>query len=284
MRKCVEIGIEKKRKFTLRMEEIDARRAAPYHHKVSDSRQMVEGAIDKHGDKIAVACSFGKDSTVILHLAREVDPDVLVVFNNTLIEFRETYALRDRLKDEWNLNLIETRPKKGFWQCVDEYGYPKIRFKKKEPACCDYLKLNPMVEVVKENGLQAIMTGLNADESYQRKWVFAWYGDFYEMEKRMPWPVWKYHPIAFWSEEEVWRYIRENEIPENEAYKKHKIARVGCRFCTAHIGWEKQMARTDPAVYRKIAKVHSLEDFAAKSSIREGEKGDIGDRVEATLG
>lgn len=251
---CFDEGSEKKKKFTLQIEEIDRRRALPFEEKVANSQEMVAKAIAKHGDKLAVACSFGKDSLAVLHLALQHDPDVLVVFNNTLIQYRQTYEIRDRLVEEWNLNLIETRPIKKFWRCVEEYGYPGIRFRHKEPECCDYLKILPMVQVVKDRKLKAILTGLNADESYQRKWVFAWYGDFYEMEKRMPWPVWKYHPIAFWNIDEVWRYIEENKIPKNRAYEELDVKRVGCRFCTAHLGWKEQVARLFPRTYEKMMK------------------------------
>ena len=53
-----------------------------------------------------VACSFGKDSITILHLIRKHQPDIPVVFNNTLVQHPETYAYMKEMKELWNLNLF----------------------------------------------------------------------------------------------------------------------------------------------------------------------------------
>ena len=74
-------------------------------------------------DKIVVAWSGGKDSTLIFWLVRQINPDITVVFNNTGVELPETIKFIRRMTAEWNINLIETKPYlKNFWQCVKEYG------------------------------------------------------------------------------------------------------------------------------------------------------------------
>ena len=94
----------------------------------------------------------------------------------------------------------------------------------------------------------SVFTGLNYDESYQRKWTFIKYGWLHKSKEG----VMKAHPIAYWSTKEVWQFIKDNNIPINPAYAKYNVKRVGCMVCTAFIGWEKQMAKNFPKLYEKI--------------------------------
>ena len=59
-----------------------------------------------------VAFSGGKDSTVVLDLARRADPNVPVCFFDSGLEFPETLTYIDELTNRWNLNLhvIPARP------------------------------------------------------------------------------------------------------------------------------------------------------------------------------
>lgn len=248
---CFEKGQERKKMVSERLTRHDEMIAKPFEEKLDYAGEMVAEAVREHDEKLALSCSFGKDSTVVLHLALKENPRVPVIFCNTGVEARETIEFKEKLTKDWDLNLFELKPETTFWKIVKEHGYPEIRFKKREPRCCEELKIKPVVKATKEHGFEAIMTGLTAAESYQRKWVYIWFGDKYQMKKRMPWPIWKYHPIMFWTPDEVWRYIRENGLPHNRFYEK--APRVGCIPCTAYIGWKEQMAELFPGLYKKIA-------------------------------
>ncbi|MBD3355071.1 phosphoadenosine phosphosulfate reductase family protein, partial [Candidatus Woesearchaeota archaeon] len=84
-----------------------------------DAEELTKQAIERYKENIAVACSFGKDSIVVLHMALKYKPDIKVMFNNTGVEFPETIKYKEMLVKKWNLNLIETKPIKTFWQCVE---------------------------------------------------------------------------------------------------------------------------------------------------------------------
>ena len=75
----------------------------------------------------AIGCSFGIDSLVALHLCLKARPDILVVWNNTLVEYPDTVKFARRLAKEWNLNVVETKPRKTFWEIVERYGFPLVR-------------------------------------------------------------------------------------------------------------------------------------------------------------
>lgn len=241
-----------------------------------EAETLIKEAIDRYGEHISVSCSFGKDSLVVLHMALKHDPNVKVVFFNTGVEFPETLRLKDRLKKEWSLNLYETKPyHKSYWDCVEEYGLPRIRASKKTkgsnvPRCCIYLKERPASIIQKELGLMATMTGMQAVESRSRKLLALRYDN-----KKAPYMerdniefcsqrwytrstgMWYYHPIMLWTTKEVWDYTREHELPVNEVYTKWNgvYDRCGCLPCTAYIGWEKKLSKSHPSLYRHLKRL-----------------------------
>jgi len=245
------------------LDNFDRLRNLSYEEKLKMAHDIIREALNRF-KRVAVACSFGKDSVIVLHLVRQYKPDVLVVFSNTGVEMRETLQYRDFLVKEWNLNYIEAKPKMTFWEIVKKYGYPATRFMTKEkmqliregkalnvgvPKCCEILKEKPAQEVYRKKHIQCVFFGIRWDESYNRKWTIIKHGTlFYHKGQK----IWKCYPIAYWSDLDAWRYIEENNIPLNKAYEK--VDRVGCIVCTAYKDWEKDMARLYPALYRKIAK------------------------------
>jgi phosphoadenosine phosphosulfate reductase len=217
----------------------------PFEMKLARTRQLVR--LFARRDDAFVSCSFGKDSTVVLWLCLQENPNIKVVFNNTGVEFKETLELKERLRAEWKLNLIETKPKTSFWEVAERHGLDDG--KKYRDACCDALKDAPMREAVRRFGLKYSFTGLTAMESRIRMWRICGSGDSYYSRKD---GVWRIHCIAYWTPEEVWRFIRENGLPVNRAYERYGLERVGCVFCTSHRDWRRQVATVNPRAYRLI--------------------------------
>jgi len=231
-----------------------------FETKLAYTEALMEGMIKQYGDRITVSCSFGKDSVVMVHLAIKFKPDIAVYFSNTGVEYPETLDYRDLLVDAWKLNYFEGKPIKSFWKCVEEYGYPKPRrlsYSKKrkrsnvdKPKCCVYLKEKPAADFYRDQGMEAAFIGLTWDESQQRRWTIIKFGDHHLVKKFVHTPLRKIWPLAYWTVEDVWKYIRDKGLPVNEIYKINK--RNGCMPCTGFIGWEKQLANAKPGLYRKV--------------------------------
>jgi len=225
---------------------------------------IIRKAFQKFGNDVAVSCSFGKDSLLVLDLARRVNPDVKVLFCNTRNEFKETIDLKRKLEKDWDLNMIETIPWKDWtWvKIARKYGLPKIRLKGTHyPRCCYYLKDKPAIEAVKSQGIKCLLTGLTSFESRSR---------FLTM-KRMEgcglskdsihfnsymwftkgWNCWKFNPIALMKPSQVWDLTYRRGIPINEVYTKWNCVykRVGCLMCTAYKFWEEKLSISHPKVF-----------------------------------
>lgn len=253
------------------LDHFETMKNKPLEEKIEYSLSLIKKVFQDHNPlRCCVACSFGKDSIVMLHLVRQINPNVKVIFSNTGVEFRETIQFKDFIVKEWNLNYTELKPIKTFWQCVEEYGFPDLRYlseqrkkkqKKGTPKCCYYLKEKPAFDFYRQNGIKAVFVGLTWDESYTRRWRIIRYGDYYYSKKKRIYTV---LPIAYWNTDEVWQYVRDHNLPINPAYEKYGVDRIGCITCTGYIGWKKEMARLYPKLYKKIMKDlqgSNLEDF-----------------------
>jgi len=255
---CVKENIKRKELFHQALKNFDKLKKMKYKDKLIYSEELIKSTIKKFGDDICVSCSFGKDSTLILHLIRKFKPNVKVIFANTGVEYPQTIKFRDFLVKEWDLNYFEVKPIKSFWQCVREYGYPQMRYwsktaKKKgitnfgTPKCCEYCKEKPILEFYKEHQIQACFLGINWDESYQRKFLIIRHKDCYYAKSDK---IWKILPIAYWKTKEVWRFTKEKNLPVNKIYKI--TDRNGCVPCTGHLKWQERLRKINPKMLRFI--------------------------------
>lgn len=246
-------------------------------------------------EKPSVAFSAGKDSTVLLHLIRQHRPDVTVIYGNTGIEFPECVKFARWLRDEWELVYYEARPEVTFWWVVEEYGWPLLgkgfgvggvahKSSREEfynelrgrgeltggyaiqaevpisSACCTFLKERPSQKLQKKLGIDGVFLGILASESRQRMFNFLEYGEWYYAKSQK---TWKCHPLAIWTDEDIWAYIHRFDVPYASLYDMgytndkgeficHK--RNGCMFCGMDIGFPNNhlaiMRRTHPKAWR----------------------------------
>lgn len=109
--------------------ELKAMQAAPLQEKIAMTKERIADWISRWGHAgIFVSFSGGKDSTVLLDIARQISPDMPAVFVDTGLEYPE---IRDFVN--WFDNLTVLRPKIHFKQVLMKYGYPLIG---KEVAEC----------------------------------------------------------------------------------------------------------------------------------------------------
>lgn len=234
--------------------ELNRRLKLSLNEKLNYTIETIKSAIDQ-SKKPVIASSFGKDSIVLTHLVHSYKNDIPIVYTNTGVCYREIKEYKEKIVKDWNLKLFELCPERTFWDIVKEYGYPKSSRSsktgdKREPACCKILKFDPMNKFVKEYKPDMIFVGLTGDEGRQRRWVYICNdGAIYE---HIAWGLKKCIPMIWWKQQDVWDYIKINNIPICSAYKKYNIKRTGCIPCTGHKFWEEQLARTFPKLYEKI--------------------------------
>lgn len=91
-------------------------------HDVKPLLRRIEHHLDQHAGYLAL--SGGKDSTVVAHLARQVDPSCPMVFFDSGLEFPETYAYLAHLTEAWDLNLVvQPFPRNMLTVLVEDGGW-----------------------------------------------------------------------------------------------------------------------------------------------------------------
>ena len=233
------------------LREVEEKVNRPFEAKLAETQEVIKHHFEEFGDKVAVAFSGGKDSEVVLWLCLQVTPNVPVVFNNTGVEYPETVRFVAEIEAKWNLNLTVTRPEKSFWDCVKQYGFPDgtkrkgLKGKRKNrPYCCYWLKEKPMFSTIRHNGWLGYFTGETAIVTTGT----GLSGICLHLKKEK---VCKIKPILWWTRDEVWDFIRSNNLPFNPVYLGGE-KRVGCMPCTAYQEWEERMMRVKPKPYRLI--------------------------------
>ena len=104
------------------IQDLKIRQKLPLEIKIRMTEQRIREWIDYYGiDGVYVSFSGGKDSTVLLHIARRLYPDIKAVFVDTGLEYPE---IREFVKTFDNVEWL--KPKMTFKQVIEKYGYPFI--------------------------------------------------------------------------------------------------------------------------------------------------------------
>jgi len=166
--------------------------------------------------------SFGKDSNVMIHLARKAffgQVPFPLIHCDTELEMDEVYAFRDRYVREWNINLLS--PICPPLSETDESLPHAARVAAR--------KTLGLKEVVEKHGFNGIITGIRRDEEATRakERVFSPRGEAgrWDVKEQPPefWDQYKtdyppgtsirIHPLLHWTELDIWRYIKRENIP-----------------------------------------------------------------------
>jgi phosphoadenosine phosphosulfate reductase len=190
----------------------------------SHPRQIVAWALERSGlERIAIASAFQAEGTIVMHLATQIRPDIPILFLETGYQFAETLAFKEQLAERMGLNVVDLVGEHTVAEQAELFG-PRL-FERDPERCCELNKVRPMFQALRE--LDAWITAFRRESSPTR--AEAPFVQQYELEPDR-WIV-KINPMAAWSGQEVWRYLKENDLPHNPLYDLG-YASIGCAPCT----------------------------------------------------
>ena len=163
-----------------------------------------------------VTASFQAESVILLHLLREQQPDIPVLFLDTLHHFAETTGYVEEMARRWQLNLITLRaaqPVPGLWQTSTD-------------DCCARHKVAPLFEALEHYDLW--FTGRRREQSASRT-ALAERETFQLPTGRV---LRKVNPLAGWTDAMVRAYTRGHDIPLLPLYDQGYTS-IGCEPCTS---------------------------------------------------
>jgi len=189
--------------------------------------QVLEYFINKCDNKIGFASSLGAEDQVLTDMICKINKGVNIFTLDTGRLFPETYNLIAKTSDYYDKKIKVYFPDhRKVEQMVEEKGinhfYKSIENRER---CCYLRKKEPLGRAF--NGLEAWICGLRRDQSITR-----FNNQLVEWDEQNG--LFKINPIINWSEEKVWDYIKENNVPYNELHDQG-FPSIGCQPCTRAI-------------------------------------------------
>jgi phosphoadenosine phosphosulfate reductase len=185
-------------------------------------RALLSREITGRGD-VCLTCSFQAEDVLLTKLAIELDPAIPILFLDTGYHFRETYEYRDRIANEWELNLINLRPEKTVARQEAEHG---LLYQSAPDQCCKLRKVEPLFNALA--GFRVWLTGLRREQAKSRA----------ALEESAPFSlpggkqVLKLAPLARWTTRDVWYACERLSIPLLPLYAQG-FSSIGCEPCTS---------------------------------------------------
>lgn len=177
--------------------------------KVAYSKKVLQEAYKKYYDTIGIFWTGGKDSTVLLHMVREVfgpSKKFPIFYLDTQLEFEEVYGFINRLVKEWNLNLVTIRTTAKHMK-----KYNSLKSKRERVELASMFKIVLLKEAIKKHALPAVMIGIRWDEHPER--IAEKYFSPRDNHIRI-------HPLLHFTEKDIWEYIKQHNIPYISLYDK----------------------------------------------------------------
>jgi phosphoadenosine phosphosulfate reductase len=160
------------------------------------AEEILRFCLDTFPGKVSLACSFQKEETVLLDMLFGIEPKARVFAIDTHHLFPETYEL-------WR--AVERR----YDTSVERFEGARVEDRLWETKPDLYLALAKVEPLARALGdLDCWITGVRRDQSATRAGAakLGW-DEAHEL--------WKANPLADWSDERCWAYIRKRDLPYN---------------------------------------------------------------------
>jgi len=197
------------------------------------AEQRVEWALESLSGGHALSSSFGAQAAVSLHLLSTRKPDIPVVLIDTGYMFPETYRFVDELGERLALNLHVYRPRISRAWMEARHGHLWEQGVEGITRYNQLRKVEPMQRALRELGIRTWFAGLRRKQSESRAAT-----DFLELRDGR----WKVHPLADWSDRDVWAYLQKHDLPYNPLWHEGYVS-IGDTHSTQR--WQPGMREED---------------------------------------
>lgn len=190
------------------------------------AEEILQWAWDRFGTRAAIGTSFQGAGLVMMHLAKKSGLQFPVFTIDTGLLFQETLELRQRLEDFFGLRIEALEPDLSVDQQATVHG-PEL-WKRDPDLCCTLRKVLPLQSKLAD--LDCWVTGLRRQQSDTRANIEI--VEVYAFDPASARDIVKLNPMANWTRDAVWEYLREHNIPYNPLHDQGYRS-IGCRPCTS---------------------------------------------------
>lgn len=182
-------------------------------------------------DNIAISFS-GAEDVVLIDMAYKIRKDISVFSLDTGRLHAETYRFIEAVRNHYNIDIDVVYPEAArVEKLVKEKGLFSF-YEDDHKECCGIRKISPLRKQLLT--VDAWITGQRRDQSPgTRAEVPVMQDDkaFARPDDKLT----KFNPLANWTSQQVWDYIRQNNVPYNSLHDKGFVS-IGCEPCTRPTG------------------------------------------------
>lgn len=189
------------------------------------AEEVLAWALQTFGDRVALASSLQAESLVLLDMAWRLDPGIRVFTVDTGRLPPETYDLIDRVRERYGVRFEVVFPDAGDVEGMTTRHGVNLFYEavEKRLLCCRVRKVAPLRR--KLALLDAWVTGLRREQLASR-------GDVRKVALDPDHDgIVKLSPLADWTHEQVWDYMRTNDVPHHPLYDAGYTS-ISCACCT----------------------------------------------------
>jgi phosphoadenosine phosphosulfate reductase len=174
------------------------------------------------------AISFsGAEDVILIDMAAKITRSPQVFTLDTGRLHPETYRFIDQVRERYSLDLHVLSPDSGALEDLVRRKGLYSFYQDGHEECCQIRKIDPLRR--KLAGISAWVTGQRRDQSPTRRAV-----EVFELDRTFgtpEHPLLKINPLANWSLQQVWDYIRMFDVPYNPLHDRGFVS-IGCEPCT----------------------------------------------------
>jgi phosphoadenosine phosphosulfate reductase len=184
------------------------------------AEELVAWGLTEFDPQVAIASSFGAEDVVLMDMAAQARDKFRVFTLDTDFLFDETYALIDQLEQRYGIRVERTRPALTPEEQARQFG--EALWSRHPDQCCNIRKVEPLTKKLAE--LKAWITGIRRDQAPTR-------ANARKLEWDARFGLVKFNPLADWTWDRVWDYIRAHNVPYNPLHDRNYPS-IGCTYCT----------------------------------------------------
>ncbi len=189
----------------------------------NESAEAVLAYAVEQYSSLTLACSFGAEDVVLVDMLQKISPTTDIFYLDTDFHFQETYETRDRLAEKYGIEFVQAKPLLTPEEQAAKHG---DELWKTEPnACCNIRKVEPLTQILGQ--YDAWITGIRRDQAPTR-------ANAKKVEYDYKFGLMKFNPLASWTSDDVWNYIRSNDVIYNPLHDNHYPS-IGCHYCTRQV-------------------------------------------------
>ena len=193
------------------------------------TESILRWAWERFGARAAIGTSFQGAGLVMLHLAKVHGLPLPVFTLDTGLLFQETVDLKTRLEEFLGITIERLEPDLTVAEQADIHG-PEL-WRRQPDLCCTVRKVLPLRDKLAD--LDCWITGLRREQSGTRAAIGV--VELYVFDQASGRDIVKLNPMANWTRDAVWAYLREHRIPYNPLHDRGYRS-IGCWPCTRQTG------------------------------------------------